>query len=185
MTTPAKKPFKLIYFLLLLPILTCLSFFAAFHFLVQKHHDNISKMYEFAGVKYQELEHKLDYQFDNPIKAFVHSQIMPKGSTVNAMIFNKSYLSQAGLTQECRDIEYLKILKTDIDQDVYKDSPLCCLPNIIGGMLPLVYDKQDDRILVMCGLADGGHVIGLEADKFNKLLNMNNLDEPFDIRDEN
>ena len=90
----------------------------------------------------------------------------------------------SGLKAECGSLEYLKLLRDDIDSSIYEKSHLCCLPNLMSDMLPMVLDEQEDRALIMCGISGDAHVISLPVDDFNKLLNVNTMDGKFiDIRD--
>lgn len=164
---------KLIIKVILALNLTIFAGIVYFHYMASWHHEKAAEMFKFAGTTYRSPDNELEILYDNPIQGYAAELYRPLSSAVSPFLFNKEYMRSSGLKDDCGSVEYLKLLRNDIDSTVYAKSHLCCMPNIMNDLLPMVLDQKEDRALVMCGFSGDAHVISFSVDDFNKLLNVN------------
>ncbi|MEZ9699815.1 hypothetical protein AB4455_10575 [Vibrio sp. 10N.261.46.E12] len=166
-------------------ILTSTAFFAAlfigstFYFSVT-HHNKVADLYELVGQNYDAIEHSQpQIEHLNPILRVFDTFYRPKGALISPWLFRPEQLENAGLGQQCSGVEYTKLFRDDIDASVFEEAKVCCAPQMITDMSPIVLDEKNDRILVMCGLSGDAHVIAMESQNFVTLINsMGSGDSP-------
>lgn len=148
-----------------------ISLLVAFGFIytASMHQSKISEMYKIAGLDYENVEDKRNlFKFDSMFQEIFHKLFSPKGAQISFTVLNKGMLFNGGMGDSCKgNVTYTGLFRDDIDADVYKDSELCCMTPMVTEFLPMVYDKSEDRVLVMCGLAGDAHIVSMKADKFN------------------
>lgn len=148
-----------------------------------KHQKNITYMYEFAGKEYKESKNAIHYETGNFILDYLDEKYRPLGASISSDVLTKHNFESAGMGSSCQDVDYLKLLRKDIDRNIYDNSNVCCLSNIMTDRLPIVFDKEYDHVLVMCAMSDDAHVISIGAEQFNELMNVNYFGETlYDVR---
>lgn len=158
-------------------IFTSTAFFAALFvgstlYFSMTHHGKVADLYELVGQNYDAIEDtQARIEYSNPLHRVFDTFYTPKGALISPWLFMPEQLEKAGLGQKCSGVEYTQLFREDIDAEVFQEAKVCCLPQMIVEMSPIVLDEENDRILVMCGLAGDAHVIAMESQKFVTLLN--------------
>lgn len=135
-------------------------FFISIEYVSHHHIKNLRSLYSFAGREYLEEEpHPLQVDYGDPVKNYMSSRLQTTGPKLNYTVLSKRALSDAGLGEGCSAIEYLGMFDSEVSAGTFDDSALCCLPNMVDPMVPIVYDESEDRVLAMCGLSEESHVI--------------------------